>query len=169
MTKLKKNYNEGRKAHSMPLEISRQLENLKDKREFRSIGETVQYLLNIESAVKTEKSFKCEACGEFVEIYPGTDPKKIGLLHSHIKNTDCVGCISQTYKISNTKESNDNKDDISGKSQFWYDADHNKIETINGIEYKNGEKVVMYYDNDPLRPVTESDREYVTRIVKGEK
>jgi hypothetical protein len=167
MSEHKKNYNEGRKAHSMPLEISRQLEKLKDTKEFKSIGETMQYLLDIQSDLEKSRMivdrYKCKKCDRDAIV---TEEMALDLhrfRHRNCKSEDpkdkdCDGMLRHTYKFigkaNGTKESND-KARIVTKS--WM-TPKGLVETIGDFDYINGKKVRTYLLSDPQQPML--DEEY---------
>lgn len=133
MTEHKKNYNEGRKAHSMPLEISRQLELIKDTKKFKSIGETVQYLLDIESDLQKSNMivdrYKCKKCDKDANV---TDEMILDLhkfKHRNCKSEDpkdkdCDGTLRHTY----------------GLASYVSGATTTKDETSDAIDTKDGQK-----------------------------
>ncbi len=85
-----------------------QLIEIRNEFGLRSYDKVIEFLLELKKSAKIEKKYKCETCGETLEISPGTDPKKIGLLHSHITKTDCTGCIGITHVLKGTTTASDN-------------------------------------------------------------
>jgi len=61
------NITEGRKMHGMQMSTARLLEKVKDDKKFKSIGDTIQYLLDLESELqengKITDRYKCKKCG----------------------------------------------------------------------------------------------------------
>lgn len=123
MTEHKKNYNEGRKAHSMPLEISKQLESIKDTKKFKSIGETVQYLLDLENDLQKNAMiidrYKCKKCDKDVNVTNEMTLDLHKFRHRNCKSEDpkdkdCDGVLRHAYGltryIGGTNENNDDKE-----------------------------------------------------------
>lgn len=175
MSEHKKNYNEGRKAHSMPLEISRKLELVKDGKKFKSIGDTVQYLLDLESDLqkngKIVDKYKCKKCGHDAIV---TEEMALDLhkfRHRNCKSEendskDCDGTLWRTYGLKDKangtteqKEKQNEQTDAKDKVTKVRIVDGRKLETIGDWEYIDGKKVVTYIGNDSDKPKTEEDIE----------
>lgn len=109
--RMRNKYMENRKNISIVTDTYKKLIEIRKDMELKSLTDAINELIAIKEKVVTGKSFQCKKCGQNVEIYPGTKPEKIGLIHSHVANTDCPGCIKMSYTLKDkaygTTESND--------------------------------------------------------------
>ena len=141
MTEHKKNYNEGRKAHSMPLEISKQLESIKDTKKFKSIGETVQYLLDLENDLQKSNMivdrYKCKKCNKDASV---TDEMALDLRkfkHRNCKSEDpkdkdCNGALGHTYGLARYVSGATTTKDDTGDAT---DTTKEKEESLEGYDW----------------------------------
>jgi hypothetical protein len=98
-------YMENRKNISIMTKTYDELVEIRKYLGLKSLTDTVAALLEITKSAKIDKRYECETCGKILDISPDTDPKKIGLTHNHVANTDCLGCIKTQYVLHS--ESND--------------------------------------------------------------
>ena len=147
MTEHKKNYNEGRKAHSMPLEISRTLELVKDEKKFKSIGDTVQYLLNLESDLQKSNKivdrYKCKKCGRDTKV---TEEMALDLhkfRHRNCKSEDpndkdCDGTLWHTYGLKDKANGTTDAKDKNARQKTQEEIEKEEWENnpINPKNYK---------------------------------
>lgn len=112
-----------------------QLIAIKNEFGLRSYDKVIEFLLEIKKSAKISKEFRCETCNKVIDLSPDINPKKIGLIHKHVTNTDCVGCIKMQYVLKS--ESND-------KNSETIDKNEEKKDEILG--YRNGIRITDVTD-----------------------
>jgi hypothetical protein len=105
----------------------------------------------------------CPTCNEEYEIEQiasGAYKLKDHIRHCDLDNTNCKQMcklerrvtLDNKDKVSGTNESNDNKSgqtDTKDEIQTW-NIGRDIMTSVNGVEYKNGKKVVGYRGEDPV-------------------
>lgn len=97
-------YNINRKNISMLTKDYAKLEALKDEMKLKSLTDTISIMVDAMRQVQLEKKFICKNCGNVIELPQDYDPKKMGLVHRHLGDPKCLGCIETSYQVKISKE-----------------------------------------------------------------
>lgn len=97
-------YNLNRKNISMLTKDYVKLEALKDEMKLKSLTDTISIMVDAMQQVQLEKKFTCKNCGNVIELPQDSDPKKMGLIHKHLGDPKCLGCIETSYQVKISKE-----------------------------------------------------------------
>lgn len=140
-------------------DVTEKVRQVKSKRGFTSDNETIRYLCDLETKVDPALRIvhRCKTCNEEIINIPQdinvnkfvhNDLCKTASCKGHIHTKSEIALNDKGFVISNKDIANGTttaKDEV----QTW-NIGRDIMTNVNGVEYKNGKKVIGYRGEDPV-------------------